>query len=139
MEKPIQSRPETRKEQCERIKRAIAALLECSEGQYAEFQYQSGLKYLKHYMSSDQHSADMLSRSKVFWSWWRNHWTNRDEHFLCLAEKTPIRDRDIKIQLYTQYNDGKELAESIHPNSVVLNESYAEMIKQLITEEQQKV
>lgn len=139
MQKPIQSRVEARKEQSERIKRCMCELLECSPEQYAKFQYQSGLKYLKHYMPTDPNGADNLSRAKVFWAWWRNHWTNRDEHFLCLAEKTPIRDRDIKIQLYTQYHDGKELATSIHPNSAVLNESYAEMIQQLIADEQQNV
>jgi hypothetical protein len=135
MKNTITVRKETQPARAERLKAAIVEILNCSPGQYNEFQYQSGLKYLKAYLPEDEHSAELLTRSKVFWNWWKNHWTNRDEMFLCLHQENPIRDRDVVLQLYTHYNSGKMLAECIHPNSVVLNETYAMMITQLVQTE----
>jgi hypothetical protein len=137
MEKPIQTRHQTRKEQAERLQAVITELLQCSQAQYNELQYKEGLKYLKYYLPGDKHSADLLSRSKVFWAWWKNHWINRDVSFMCLHESNPIRDLQIRLQLYLQYNDGRHLAQSITPNSVVLDESYAEMITELVKSETQ--
>lgn len=126
---------ETRKEQADRLKGSICEMLKCTDMQYGELQYEQGLKYLKHYLPSDDHSADSLSRSRVFWNWWKNHWTNRDESFKKLITDYPVRDREIVRQLYAQYNCGKALADSIHPHSTVLNESYAIMIQDLIENE----
>lgn len=128
-------RKETQQERAERLKAAICALLKCTPEQYAEFQYQSGLRYLKEYLPGDPEAGEMLSASKVFWAWWRNHWTNRDEMFLCLHQENPVRTREIILQLYLHYNSGRLLADCIHPNSVVLNESYAQMITQLVDTE----
>ena len=138
MEKPIQTQAESQRARLDRLKAEICAWLECTPEQYAEFQYKAGLQYLKHYLPNDKDAADMLSRSRVFWDWWRNHWANRDEHWKCLTDRTPVRDRDLRVQLYTQYHDGKELAHNIHPNSTVLNESYALMIQDLIKTERLK-
>ena len=138
MEKPNQSRPETRTEQCERLKRAIVGLLGCTEEQYTAFQYNEGRKYLKYYLNEDKPAADQLSRSRIFWNWWKNHWSNRDETFLCLNARTPVKDPEIRLQLYLQYNDGKQLADCIQPNSVVLHESYAHMITEFVKGETEK-
>jgi hypothetical protein len=132
MKKPIQTQPEARKEHAERLKALMVELLRCTPAEYNEVQYREGLKYLKSYMSGDPNSARNLSASKVFWQWWRNHWTNRDESFICLYKSNPIRDVQIIRQLYTQYNDGKILATSISPNSVVLDETYAMMMTELV-------
>lgn len=129
------TRKEAPSERSERLKAAICEILKCTPEQYAEFQYQSGLRYLKAYLPGDEEAAEMLSRCRIFWNWWRNHWTNRDEMFLCLHQENPLRDRQIILQLYLQYNSGKMLADSIHPNSVVLNESYAQMITELVDTE----
>lgn len=130
-------RKETQQERSERLKAAICDLLQCTPDQYSEFQYQSGLRYLREYLPGDPEAGEMLSRCRIFWNWWKNHWTNRDEMFLCLHQENPVRRREIILQLYLQYNSGKMLADCIHPNSVVLNESYAAMITQLVDNETQ--
>lgn len=135
MEKPIHTRPETRNEQCERLKAKIVELLQCTPAEYAEVQYREGLKYLKYYLPNDQKAAHQMSACRVFWNWWKNHWSNRDQTFICLYNSNPIRDVEIRRQLYAQYNNGKDLSGSIHPNSVVLNETYPHMIKELIKAE----
>jgi hypothetical protein len=131
-------RKETRPERAGRLRAAIIELLKCRDDQYNEFQFQSGTRYLQTYLHSDPAAADALCRSRVFWNWWKNHWTNRDESFLDLRRRYPVKDREMILQLYLQYNSGKTLAEDIHPHSSVLNESYAEMITEVVTIETKK-
>lgn len=131
------TRKETQSERMERLKAAICEILKCWPEQYAEFQYQSGLRYLKAYLPGDPEAGELLSRCRVFWNWWKNHWTNRDEMFLYLHQENPVRNREVILQLYLQYNSGHMLADCIHPNSVVLNESYAKMITELVDTETQ--
>ncbi len=123
------------KERATRLKGFICELLKCTEEQYAELVYNEGLKYLKYYLPCDPDGQKMLSRSRVFWNWWKNHFTNRDEEFHLLHEKYPICDTELVRQLYLQYNDGKQLAENLHPQSVVLEESYSDMIHEVLTKE----
>jgi hypothetical protein len=116
----------------ERLKGAVCELLKCSDEQYNTFQYKSGMRYLKAYLASDQTAIDQVSASRIFWNWWRNHWTNRDEMFLCLYKEHPIHEREIILQIYLEYNSGANLTDTIYPNSAVLNESYAEMITMVV-------
>lgn len=121
------------------LKAQVMALLNWSEMQYAELQFSQGVEYLKTYLKGNEHDMRLLEYSSVFWAWWRNHWTQRDENFMAIHHAHPLRRVDIARQLYEQYNRGRLLANSIHPNAVVLNESYALMIDELIQTETQPV
>lgn len=135
MENHNPAHKESRKEAADRLKRSVVKILKCTADQFIEFQYNEGRKYIKYFMPGDKPAAAMLENSRTFWNWWKNHWANRDETFLDLHQKYPINNREVLLQLYLQYHDGKTLAESIHPNSVVLDESCGEMIKELLTED----
>ncbi len=119
------------------LKAQVTALLKWNDQGYADLQYTTGMKYLKLFLEGDEHMVDVLSASKVFWQWWRNHWMNRDQEFLKLHGNIYINNLEVRRQLYVQYNGAKMLAECIHPNSVVMNESYTEMIHSLVKTETQ--
>lgn len=125
----------SRKEKAHGLKRAVCELLNWTELQYGEYVFERGTEYLHVYLQGDEYAIQVLERSPIFWAWWKNHFAKRDESFLMLHRSTPIRSLEIRLQLYHHYNEPKMLAESIHPNSVVLNESYALMIKEVITHE----
>lgn len=130
------SASQAQKERAALLKAWICEILSCTEEQYGEFVYAEGLKYLRYFLPDDQDGRRMLSRARVFWNWWKNHWTNRDGSFKQLFESFPIPDdRDVRIQLYLNYHDGKQLAENMHPQSIVLEESYNEMIHELLVKE----
>jgi hypothetical protein len=122
-------------EKAQALKAAVLKLLQCTEMQYNQLQYEQGLAYLNTYLNGDAYMVQVMERSRIFWSWWRNHWTNRDATFMALHEKHPLRRAEIARQLYEQYNRGRLLANSIQPNAVVLTESYSEMIGELIEEQ----
>ncbi|MBT1702926.1 hypothetical protein [Chryseosolibacter indicus] len=124
-----------RNERATRLKGCICEILNCTQDQYAELVYNEGLKYLKYFLPDDADGQKMLSSSRVFWNWWKNHFINRDEKFIALSGKYPIQDKEMLLQLYLNYNDGKQLAQNLHPQSVVLEESYSEMIHSLLRKE----
>lgn len=126
------TRRNSRRDAKEALKRSVCELLNWTEMQYAEFVYHEGLAYLKAYLPGDAHAAGILERSPIFWAWWKNHWQNRDAAFLKHCRERAI---NFKTELYNSLHDGAELADSIYPNSVVLNESYALMITELVNNE----
>jgi hypothetical protein len=134
--KPInKTAHQAQKEKATKLRAFICAILKCTDEQYSELVYVEGLKYLKHYLPDDPDGRKMLSRNRVFWNWWKNHFTIRDEEFKKLYERFPIDDTEIVLQLFLQYNDGKQLAENLHPQSEVLEESYCDMIHELLRKE----
>jgi hypothetical protein len=121
------------------LRRSIVDFLRWSDQEYTNLQYFSGLAYLDEYLKGDQHYIEVLARAKIFWAWWRNHWAIRDRSFVDMVGNVILNDVQVRRDLYTEYNDGRALAGSIHPHSLVLTESYAEMISTLVREQQKKV
>lgn len=138
MKRLIGSKANERENRAQRLKAAVCELLKWREEQYADFVWQCGTRYLQAYLKGDEHSVKQLEYNRVFWTWWKNHWANRDEDFLLLNKHRPVDNIDIRVQLYEHYNDGVQLARSIHPNSVVLNDSYASMMDELVADEVMK-
>lgn len=121
-----------RKEQALSQQQQVQRLLFWSEEQYAWFQYETGLAYLKFYIRFE-YGRKQLEERKTFWNWWKNHWNNRDAQFLGLQflQELSVAER---IDIYTDMHDARTLAAEIYPNGVVLGDSYKQMIQQLIDE-----
>jgi hypothetical protein len=117
---------------------AILALLNWDEEAYAWFQYEQGLIYLNAYLNGQEfkeYGVRLLEENATFWNWWKNHWAQRDELFLDSNHRSPIYSIDEARKLYTQQNSGSMLAQNIHPNSVVLNDSYERMTSDIVERE----
>jgi len=138
MEKELLKTKNGRKERAEALKLAVCVLLNWTEEQYGQYVYDCGIEYLNEYLDEDAYSITVLENSRIFWTWWKNHFATRDEMFIDLNRRCPVRSNELRDQLYKHYNEPKMLAACIHPNSVVLNESYAMMMKELIATETQK-
>jgi hypothetical protein len=111
------------------LKARICRLLRWTEEQYFHFQYNSGLTYLEHYVP-DEHYAQEVSKSRIFWNWWKLQWMNRDEVFLEHISESSISVSTVE-ELYLEMNNGVKLTESNHPHSTVMEESYAQMVQEL--------
>ncbi len=110
--------------------------MQWSDLQYSYFQYESGLAYLRHYITHDQWGQDMLQRSKLFWNWWKNQWLLRDEAFIHEYHEELINIQLVtRCSLYYDLHDAAKLASDIYPNKTVLDESYCLMIHNLHKEE----
>lgn len=117
------------------LKTAIMKSLGWDELEYAEFQYEQGLIYLDTYLKGMIGPMDALLRSRIFWNWWKNHWAIRERCFLMAEDLTLSQRRNI----YKGMHDGRMLASDIRPNSVVLEESYSEMMHKVVKQEVRQV
>lgn len=103
----------------------IIKLLGWTELEYSSFIYETGLQYLELYIPTDRAGIDALSRSKIFWAWWRNHWAIRDRNYLEIHQQFSPVNYEL---LYQQEHSAETLTTSIFPNAVVLEDSYSNMI-----------
>lgn len=83
------------------------------------------VEYLDRYLPGEEFEYDRhtLRSSTFFCNWWNNHWKMRDEEFLHNVGYS----MDIH-HYYSMLHDPQRLADGVTPNSIVLDNSYAEMI-----------
>src|SRR5665213_405590 len=60
----------------------IQKMLLWTDLQYSTFIFETGMEYLELYIPTDRDGIDILSRSTIFWNWWKNHWDIRDMQYL---------------------------------------------------------
>lgn len=119
--------PTLRQAQGDKARSDIQQALQWTEQEYFNFQFETGIAYLEHYIPGDQHGIDLLSRDRIYWNWWRNHWAQRDEQFLSLF--TPeFSHPKILEKIYKGFHDVYTLVNEIYPSAAILNDSYAVMI-----------
>lgn len=107
----------------------VCSILQMSQQQYANYQYKAGCNYLQHYIPNDPQGIDMLIESKLFWNWFKLHWSKRDAEFIQAANGLSQAEA---VALFDDIHNPSILAAGIRPNSVVLGESYARLIGQII-------
>jgi hypothetical protein len=117
------------------LKETVCKWLGWSELEYGQFQYDQGLAYLRHYLPGDRWSHGLLERKRLFWAWWKNHWSARDASFCDIETGHPRMSRTNLTIIYKALHDGGTLASDIYPGRIVLEDSYSEMICSLIKEE----
>lgn len=149
MKKENQPDKLTRTEGATRLKYAVAKRLRWSEMDFAQYQYEQGIAYLRAYLTTsppnplsgregEEWSISLIERSRIFWSWWKNHWTNRDQAFIDFTNNTAY-NIDTLREIYYEMHDANVLAKCIYPNGVILSESYAEMVTELVATETARV
>ena len=104
---------------------SVMEIMGWSDMDYATFIHETGLAYLDQYAQHDQAGIDALNRSRIFWNWWKNQWAIRDAQYLTIYDNFSTENWE---PLYRQMHGVDELTNSIYPNAVVLEESYAQMI-----------
>lgn len=118
-----------RKEQAG-TRRQVMSLLRWNETQYADYQYRQGTAYLQSYISNDPQGIDMLVASRIFWAWWRNQWMIRDRQFL--DSKVSRLNHITTLSIYLNLHNADALVSHIYPSGAVLEDSYAQMIGNVI-------
>jgi len=119
-----------RKQEAQTLKYRVCELLNWDELQYAEYQYKAGLQYLQHYIPNDPAGIDMLAGNKIYWAWWKNRWADRDLQFC--NPGTPMLSMATRKKMYDLLHNPAFLAKEIWPNGIVLNDSYAKMVGEVI-------
>lgn len=122
---------EVHKAKAERCMRRVLYLLGWDEERYCWYKYMCGLRYLDAYLKGDADGKNLLEHSRIFWNWWKLHWTLREESYLEDAERLDKVKLVTRKKVFFEVHNPFTLAADFHPNSTVLTESYAEMIGEL--------
>jgi len=113
--------------------KSLADWLQWSEQQYAEFIYQTGVKYLEAYYENDRDIIKYLAGRAMYWNWWKNLWAKRDE---AIIEELYMEDAlEIALHLrrsfYQMMHDVQTLCCEIAPNRIVLGNEFIHL-KELV-------
>lgn len=109
------------------LQRKVQSLLGWDQQEYADFIYKGGLAYLERYIPAYPLVVAQISKSLVFWNWWKMHWEKRELQFMEQVYGLE-ENRDEMLEIYNDLHDARSLAAAVYLNGQVLQESYAEMI-----------
>jgi len=108
-------------------KQQVMKLMAWEEVEYNNFQYKMGCQYLQAYIPNCPTQIDELTKSRIFWNWWKNEWLFRDTAFIN-SDILKVKPATI-VQIYLIMNDPDILCNEIYPSGTVLNSRYSEMIR----------
>lgn len=120
---------ENRNRSMEQLQQQVCRMLHITDLEYANRQFEAGCAYLDAYIPNDPDGAAQLQRSAVYWAWWRNHWSMRDEQF-CTGHVQSL-SLQLRQELYEQLHNPQLLAQELRPNGIILRHAYAAMIEQV--------
>lgn len=95
------------------VKQQIVQLLQTREEGHSQHVYNSGLRYLRHYCGNDHKAIDFLTRSKLFWNWWKRQWGLRDEVFITSLKAEEMESIEMRQLIYCTINNAKALASEL--------------------------
>ena len=68
--------------QAERNAELIQVMLDMDAELYAQFKFDTGLRYAEIMTNKDKTGLNILVQTKFYWAWWNNQWAKRDAYFL---------------------------------------------------------
>lgn len=121
------------RQQITSAQKQVQEALGWSLAQYATYQHDMGLRYLREVFDTDVPMIDHIPHHREYWSWWRVHWMRTDKEFL---ETLPLLHQGEREEYY-------RLLHSItgfdrQPTSDVMERSYMRMMHQLVKNQTQK-
>ena len=108
------------------LKIQVQNLLGWNDSQYAAFQEEQGLHYLRRQFGGAA-LINEVPKHKEFWSWWRLHWVRRDSEFLDMSGMLFPHE-------YEQYYRDLHRPGSVQfrPHAAILENTYKKMIHNLV-------
>ncbi len=107
------------------IMQLVLTVLDWDKQQYADFQFETGITWLKYYFSTDSDSQAIVMSSASFWAWWRMNWYFRDMEFLEGAAYRRSREiGGLDETAYESTHEARRLADVRTRWGKVLEDSY---------------
>lgn len=107
----------------------ICTALGWTDEEYSTCMYEMGLTYLQEYTQQDAEAIKEIENSQIYWNWWKNQWSLRDDQFVQALEYT-LKQDTLRI-MYAGLHNPYALAREFDPNGKIMGESYAVMIAEL--------
>ncbi len=102
----------------ENTRETIQRLTGMSDYRYNELQFEVGLSFLQHECFYDEQSVKLMQAASLFWKWWRNIYTQRNEMWIKQAEHK-------NYESYTQWQSVENI--NVYPNRFIYEQAYSEL------------
>lgn len=112
METKKQTNVELRQNEASRLKCLIIVIMEITELQYCEYQFEQGLAYLN---LLAPHDNGQLRYSKLFWQWFKNHWSLTDEIYVQAMRHRKFSVK-AKRRLYESMHNVEDMYNDMKPH-----------------------
>lgn len=116
------------------IQRTVMNLIGSNALEYAQQIENCGLAYLEIVCMGYPAVIVQISKSEIFWNWWKMYWEKRDKEFIEICEEWN-EGIDARREVYDSMHEPKTLAHAVYLNGQVLQESYAALIDKITKEE----
>jgi len=80
----------TPKEREKRIEALVCRLTGIDADAYAAQKFEKGIEFLERCLPQEETSR-LIAKQALFWSWWRNRWTMREEEVLKNCDEEYLR------------------------------------------------
>jgi hypothetical protein len=117
------------------IQQRVMKILGWDELTYCNYVYEQGIAFLYSYLDKDGAYARILEEHHIFWNWWKNQWSIRDEDFI-YSHNNLLKAHIEPLYYYKMMNGGRNLLSPHNKYNAVLERSYGGMINALIKYEQ---
>lgn len=134
MQQHIVSYVESRRKLARTTEQRVIRFLKWDEQEYCEFKFESGLAYAEAITKGNEEQRQLLTRSDLYWGWWKNAWAMRDESFLRDFTVSAVFGRTIAHPSYARsayfsVHDAIVLAAGTTEQARQMADSYANMIR----------
>jgi len=123
-------------------KQLLLQAMRMHEDKYNTVMYETAIQYLTTILDGDTWAFDKLTKTKMFWEWWKRQWERRENSFSQIHQLYKIDAKDynevseIIHELWLEVHSIESL--NIYPNNVVMEATYREMIGEAIGGDERK-
>ena len=110
----------------EQAARDIMRLTGLNEMQYNTLLFERGIEYLSAECRGDQFGIGMMSRTEVYWQWWKNVWGNRNLAWLEMVREGKTFSGRKSYELYQSI----EKIDS-YPTTMIYRKAYSLLMKKI--------
>ena len=109
----------------EQLQATVMELLNWSAEEYSDFFLDRGIAYLNALLDDDKDAIRWLQERGSFWTWFRNHWTYRDQAFIeAFMDDDEDFDPAFKASVYSDLHKAAVLACEIYPPRSVFGREF---------------
>lgn len=117
----------------EDIRQWICRTMDITRQQYHDMVFEGGIAYLEQAMQLEEDEVARLTSHRMYWQWWTNHWNIRDRQFYHNYHLNETPKHKLNAAMRAVYRKAHEVTTlNVVPHRVVLEQSYGEMVGNMI-------
>lgn len=116
----------TIRNQYEQAQLEVVRLTKMSKEKYNNLLFETGIEYLKAESNGDEQGISLMSKTEVYWKWWRNVWGNRDLYWLEMVKEGKCSCTE---KSYASWQSIEKI--DSYPTTMIYQQSYSRLMNKI--------